>query len=173
MIHVLPLVLLSTTALARASPPVTLTTITVAPGSLSRCAESAASAPTRCILAPGVYRDTIYHTHSKGGLHPLEIVGSGASTVIDGTERLNVTWDVFKGNIYKASLPLALRIKGIQSVYAEGTWISEVRYCTVLYDNSCTTIAVRHPVMCTTVSYSQHHQHRVGLIVCAGNGGGG
>ena len=139
MNHVLPLlVLLATTSPAHAFPPATLTTITVAPGSLSRCAESAASAPTRCILAPGVYRDTISHTHTHSKdrsrspplLHPLEIVGSGATTVIDGTERLNVTWGVFEGSIYKASLPVALRIKGIQSVYADGTWISEVRYCT-------------------------------------------
>jgi hypothetical protein len=114
----------------------------VSPGELHRCSSAARAAEltsdgmvttTRCELQPGIYRDSIAYA----GPARLEIVGSGpGTTVMDGSERVvQVAWERVtlphlsnSSAVYKATLPPALRIKGIKQAFIDGAWISEARF---------------------------------------------
>ena len=100
--------------------------INVGPESLGDCLAAAATGnATRCVLAPGVYRDSI----EFNGPGSLSIEGSGAGVVMDGTTPIDgVTWSVHNGSIFKALLPPALQIKNVQQAFIDGSWISEARF---------------------------------------------
>ena len=125
------------------------TVVRVGPGELHRCAAAARTAElsvaaggglgsaaiprTRCELLPGRYRESVEYA----GPAPLEIVGAGpGQTVLDGSERVvQVSWQRAtlphvpnSSAIFKATLPPALRRKGVQQAFVDGAWISEARF---------------------------------------------
>ena len=135
-------------ALVATAVAASATIVRVGPGELHLCAAAArhaaaeadarrsgsGSAPsneaTRCVLAPGTYRESIeYH-----GSAPLEIVGAGVGvTQMRGDVPLGgLTWTLtplHNGSIYSAPLPPGpLRTPGVQQAFIDDEWISEARY---------------------------------------------
>ena len=140
-------------AFSRAQPAVVaVNVVNVVPGQLHRCAAAARAAETdaqaaeagaaipttRCILAPGLYRETVEYS----GPAPLEIVGSGQNeTVLRGDAPLaNLSWTLLPpkhndseygpSSIYRATLPAdtVLRTPGVKQAFIDDTWLPEARY---------------------------------------------
>lgn len=114
----------------------------VGPGQLHLCAtaaeqaerdaQSTASEPeiTRCVLAPGVYREALVY----GGYAPLEIVGAGQGvTQLRGDEPLaGLSWAPSpdpETSIFSAGMPAGvLRTAGVQQAFFDDQWLPEARY---------------------------------------------
>ena len=120
----------------------TTTIVSVRPGQLHRCAAAARMseaegddpATTRCVLGPGVYRESLEYS----GPAPLEIVGAGPGlTELRGDAPMaGLAWAPHprpdlkhNGSIYSAALPAGpLRTAGVEQAFIDGEWLPEARY---------------------------------------------
>ena len=115
-------------------------TVHVRPGGLHECATAARRAEslatngqaetTRCMLAAGVYRETLQYV----GTAPIEIIGAGQGlTVMRGDAPLTgLGWTLsprLNGSIYYTTLPPGeLRTPGVQQAFIGDDWLPEARY---------------------------------------------
>ena len=137
----MPRLLVAAVALAATATAATAEVVRVGPGGLHLCAAAAQQAAaeeethgrpataTRCVLAPGVYRESVEYY----GTAPLEIVGAGVGlTEMRGDAPLSgLSWSLsprHNGSIYSAPLPPGLRTPGVQQAFIDNEWISEARY---------------------------------------------
>ncbi len=120
----------------------TTSVVHVGPGQLHLCAAEAENAArvsdgtgeppgiTRCILAPGVYRETLTYA----GYAPIEIVGAGQGlTQFRGDEPVvGLSWTPSpdpETSVFSAELPAGvLRTPGVQQAFIEDKWLPEARY---------------------------------------------
>ena len=116
--------------------------VQVVPGQLHLCSAAAENAArvsektgdppgiTRCILAPGIYRETLTYV----GYAPLEIVGAGQEvTQLRGDEPVSgLSWTRSPDPeiaVFSAELPAGvLRTPGRQQAFFEDEWLPEARY---------------------------------------------
>lgn len=90
---------------------------------LGHACESAVPGDT-VLLHEGVYRETLTPTCSGENSRPIRFQAAfGEKVVISGTERLNGTWQLFKGNIFAMKTPL----KFIQ-LFVDGKMMPEARW---------------------------------------------
>ena len=94
--------------------------------SLQRCSTSAMTAPTKCILSPGVHRTSIKVISLS---NHLEITSTTTNnTVLTGLTPLSdLNWTVHRGSIYTARIPK--QFVNIEQVFLDdNVWLSEARY---------------------------------------------